>query len=113
VLYASLVVYLFAMLGLGLLIATYSATQQQAMSLSFFFINIFNLMSGVFTSVDSMPGWAQAIVETFPPSHFIKIMRMVVLKGSGISDITYHLAAMAVIGLVLNTWAVLNYRKTS
>jgi ABC-2 type transport system permease protein len=113
VLYSSLVVYLFAMLGLGLLIATYSATQMQAMSLSFFFINIFNLMSGVFTSVDSMPAWAQALVETFPPSHFIKIMRMVVLKGSGFADIAYHLAAMAVIGIVLNTWAVLNYRKTS
>ena len=113
VLYGSLVVYLFAMLGLGLLISTYSSTQMQAMSLSFFFINIFNMMSGVFSSVDSMPAWAQAIVVTFPPSHFIKIMRMVVLKGSGFSDIGYHLAAMAVIGLVLNTWAVLNYRKTS
>ncbi|HWK08055.1 MAG TPA: ABC transporter permease [Puia sp.] len=113
VLYGSLVVYLFAMLGLGLLVSTYSATQMQAMSLSFFFINIFNMMSGVFSSVDSMPAWAQAIVVTFPPSHFIKIMRMVVLKGSGFSDISYHLAAMAVIGLVLNTWAVLNYRKTS
>ena len=113
VLYASLIVYLFAMLGLGLLLATYSATQVQSMSLAFFFINIFNIMSGVFTAVDSMPGWAQAIVSTFPPSHFIKIMRMVVLKGSGFSDIAWPLTAMALIGLFLNTWAVLNYRKTS
>jgi len=37
----------------------------------------------------------------------------VVLKGSGFDDISYHLAAMFVIGLVFNTWAVLNYRKTS
>jgi len=113
VIYISLIDYLFAMLGLGLLLATYSATQMQAMSLSFFFINIFNMMSGAFTAVDSMPGWAQAIVQTFPPSHFIKIMRMVVLKGSGLSDITYGLAAMFVIGVVLNTWAILNYRKTA
>jgi ABC-2 type transport system permease protein len=113
VLYVSLVIYLFAMLGLGLLVATYSSTQMQAMSLSFFFIMIFNMMSGVFNSVDSMPGWAQALVETFPPSHFIKVMRMVVLKGSGFGDISYHLAAMAVIGIGLNSWAVLNYRKTS
>jgi len=113
VLYASLIVYLFAMLGLGLLVATYSDTQMQAMSLAFFFIMIFNMMSGVFNSVDSMPGWAQGLVETFPPSHFIKIMRMVVLKGSGFGDIAYHLGAMAIIGLVLNSWAVLNYRKTS
>jgi ABC-2 type transport system permease protein len=113
VLYTSLVIYLFAMLGLGLLLATYSNTQMQAMSLSFFFINIFNMMSGVFTSVDSMPGWAQAIVATFPPSHFIKIMRTVVLKGSGFSDIMPELWAMAGIGLFLNTWAILNYRKTA
>ncbi|HEV3327438.1 MAG TPA: ABC transporter permease [Puia sp.] len=113
VLYVSLVIYLFSMLGLGLLLATYSNTQMQAMSLSFFFINIFNMMSGVFTSVDSMPGWAQAIVATFPPSHFIKIMRTVVLKGSGFSDIMPQLWAMAAIGLFLNTWAVLNYRKTA
>jgi ABC-2 type transport system permease protein len=113
VLYSSLVVYLFSMLGMGLLLATYSTTQMQAMSLSFFFINIFNMMSGIFTAVDSMPKWAQAIVETFPPSHFIKIMRMVVLKGSGFNDIWYHLAAMAVLGLILNGWAVLNYHKTA
>ncbi len=113
VLYVSLLVYLFAMLGLGLLISTYSNTQMQAMSLAFFFINIFNMLSGIFTSIDSMPVWAQTIVETFPPSHFIKIMRMVVLKGSGLADITYHLGAMFVIGCVFNTWAILNYRKTS
>jgi ABC-2 type transport system permease protein len=113
VLYGSLVVYLLAMLGLGLLLATYSNTQQQAMSLSFFFINIFNMMSGVFTAVDSMPGWAQAIVSTFPPSHFIKIMRMVVLKGSGFRDILPELLWLAGIGLFLNIWAVVNYRKTA
>ncbi|HEY4209552.1 MAG TPA: ABC transporter permease [Puia sp.] len=113
VLYVSLIDYLFAMLGLGLLLATYSGTQMQAMSLSFFFINIFNMMSGAFTAVDSMPAWAQAIVQTFPPTHFIKITRTVVLKGSGLGDITYELGAMFVIGLVLNTWAVLNYRKTA
>ena len=113
VLYASLVVYLFSMLGLGLLIATYCGTQQQAMSLSFFFINIFNMMSGVFTAVDSMPDWAKVIVAAFPPSHFIKIMRAVVLKGSGFGDILPWLGALGIIGIVLNGWAVLNYRKTA
>lgn len=113
VLYLSLADYLFAMLGLGLLLATYSGTQQQAMSLSFFFINIFNMMSGAFTAVDSMPGWAQAIVSTFPPYHFIRIMRMVMLKGSGVPDILPELGAMFAIGVVLNVWAIVNYRKTA
>lgn len=112
-LYGALLVYLFAMLGLGLLISTYSETQQQAMSLSFFFINIFNMMSGLFTSVDSMPNWAQGIIQAFPVSHFIKIMRMVVIKGSDFSDISGHVLAMFLIGLILNSWAIINYRKTS
>ena len=112
VLYVSLIVYLFTMLGLGLLVSTYSNTQQQALSLSFFFINIFNMLSGTFNSVDSMPQWAKILVQTFPPSHFIRITRMVILKGSGLSDITYHLVAIFLIGVVFNTWAILNYRKT-
>ncbi|MFN8285036.1 MAG: ABC transporter permease [Chitinophagales bacterium] len=112
VLYISLVVYLFTMLGLGLLISTYSNTQQQALSIAFFFINIFNMLSGTFNSVDSMPNWAKMLVQGFPPSHFIKITRMVILKGSGLSDISYHLFAIFLIGVVFNTWAILNYRKT-
>lgn len=112
VLYIALIVYLFTMLGMGLLISTYSGTQQQAMSLAFFFINIFNILSGSFNSVDSMPNWAKILVEFFPPSHFIKIMRMVTLKGSGLADISYHLFVLFLIGTVLNVWAVLNYRKT-
>jgi ABC-2 type transport system permease protein len=113
VLYTALITYLFTMLGMGLLISTYSNTQQQAMSLAFFFINIFNILSGTFNSVDSMPDWAKTLVEFFPPSHFIKIMRMVVLKGSGLSDIFYHLTCIFLIGVVFNTWAIFNYRKTA
>jgi len=112
VLYISLIIYLFAMLGMGLLISTYSETQQQAMSLSFFFTMIFNMMSGMFTSLDSMPAWARFVSNFFPPSHFIKIMRMVVMKGSGLGDIQSDLLWMFGIGMFLTTWAVLNYRKT-
>jgi ABC-type multidrug transport system permease subunit len=54
-LYAFLAIYLGALLGIGLIISTYSSTQQQAMSLAFFCIMIFLLMSGLFTSIDSMP----------------------------------------------------------
>jgi len=113
VLYAFLSVYLVAMLGFGLLISTYADTQQQAMSIAFFFIMIFNLMSGLFTPIDSMPGWAQMITRLFPISYFIDVVRMIILKGSGFSDITHHIIAVLIIGIVLNTWAVWNYRKTS
>jgi len=112
-LYLFLEVFLFAILGFGLLISTYTETQQQANSLMFLFMMIFNMMSGLYTPIDSMPGWAQFITHLFPINYFIDVMRMVVIKGSGIHDILHHIWAVLVIGLVLNTWAVLNYRKTS
>lgn len=110
-LYAFLSVYLLAVLGMGLLISTYAETQQQSMSLSFFFIMIFNLLSGLYTSIDSMPGWAQVITWFNPLSYFIEVMRMVVLKGSGFHDIQNHLLIIFCFAIVLNTWAILNYRK--
>ena len=58
-------------LGFGLLISTYAETQQQAQSLTFFFVMIFNLMSGLFTPIDSMPEWAQWITWLIPISYFI------------------------------------------
>ncbi|MBI2968883.1 MAG: ABC transporter permease [Bacteroidetes bacterium] len=110
-LYLFLSVYLLAVLGLGLLISTYSSTQQQAMSLAFFFIMIFNMMSGLFTPIESMPQWAIVIARLNPLSYFIDVMRMVVLKGSGFQDVTTHLLAVCGFAVVFNVWAVLNYRK--
>jgi len=112
-LYLFLGVYLFALLGFGLLISTYSDTQQQANSLMFFFIMIFNLMGGLFTPIDSMPGWAQVITKIIPISYFIDVMRMIVLKGSGFQHIIYHIGIVFGMGVILNGWAILNYKKTS
>jgi ABC-2 type transport system permease protein len=111
--YVFLAVYLLAILGFGLLISTFSETQQQAMSVSFFFVMIFNLLSGLYTPIESMPRWAQIIDYINPLRYFIEVMRMVVLKGSGLSDITHQLTMVIIFGVVLNVWAVFNYRKTS
>jgi ABC-2 type transport system permease protein len=70
-------------------------------------------MSGLFTSIDSMPNWAKIITDFIPVTYFIEVMRMIVLKGSGLADVKYHLLAVFGLGVVLNIWAVLNYRKTS
>jgi ABC-2 type transport system permease protein len=113
VLYGFLSIYLIALLGIGLLISTYSSTQQQAMSLAFFMMMIFLLMSGLFTSVDSMPEWAQWIARFNPVTYFIEVMRMIVLKGSGASDIRHHFLVISMMAVFFNTWAILNYRKTS
>jgi len=106
-------VYLFAVLGLGLLISTYADNQQQAMLISFFLMMIFILLGGLYTSIDSMPGWAQAITKANPVSYFIEVIRMVVLKGSSLADIKYQLLTILGFAVVLNGWAVVNYHKRS
>ncbi len=104
-------VYLLAVLGLGLLISTYTSTQQQAMLISFFMMMIFILLGGLYTSIDSMPQWAQMITKANPVSYFIEVMRMVVLKGSGFADIRNQLLIVFGFAILLNGWAVLSYRK--
>lgn len=111
-LYGYLSLYLVAVLGLGLLISTYSQTQQQAMSIAFFFMMIFALMSGLFTPIESMPKWAATLTQFSPITYFIKVMRMIVLKGSGFKDIQYHIVIMSGFAILLNVWAILNYKKT-
>jgi ABC-2 type transport system permease protein len=98
---------------MGLLISTFASTQQQAMLISFFLMMIFILMGGLYTSIDSMPVWAQWITRFNPVSYFIEVMRMVVLKGSSLSDIKNHILIMLGFAIGLNTWAVISYRKRS
>lgn len=112
-LYAYLSIYLIALLGLGLLISTFAETQQQAMSIAFFFIMIFMLMSGLFTSIDSMPTWAYYIAKCIPVTYFIEVVRMIILKGSGFTDIKYHFLIMIGFTILLNGLAIWNYKKTS
>jgi len=109
--YVFAAVYLLAVLGLGLLISTYADSQQQAMLISFFLMMIFVLMSGLYTSIDSMPDWAKAVTKANPVSYFIQVVRMVVLKGSGLADIKYQLLTIGGFAFVLNGWAILNYHK--
>lgn len=105
-------VYLLVMLGLGLLISTFTETQQQAMFITWFFLIICILMSGLFTPIESMPPWAQRIAQFNPVAYFVKVMRMVMLKGSGWADIRLDLALMVLFAAGLNAVAIWNYRKT-
>jgi ABC-2 type transport system permease protein len=111
--YVFAAVFLLAVLGLGLLVSTMANTQQQAMLLSFFLMMIFILLGGLYTSIDSMPGWAQAFTKINPVSYFIEVMRMVVLKGSTLYDVRFHLASVFAFAVVLNSLAVWNYKKRS
>ncbi|MCD8172506.1 MAG: ABC transporter permease [Alistipes sp.] len=109
-LYAS--VYILVVSGLGLVISNYSDTMQQAMFVMFFFVLILILLSGLFTPVTSMPGWAQLIAKVNPLSYFIQAMRSVYLKGSGIGQLLPQLVALSVFALAFNLWAILSYRKS-
>lgn len=113
VVYVFAALYLLAVLGLGLLVSTFTSNQQQAMLISFFLMMIFILLGGLYTSIDSMPVWAQWITKVNPVAYFIEVMRMVVLKGSGLADISRHILVMSTFAVVLNGWAVYNYRKRS
>jgi ABC-2 type transport system permease protein len=111
VIYAFSSIYMLAILGLGLLVSTYVQTQQQAMLISFFLMMVFILLGGLYTSIESMPQWAQYIAAVNPVTYFIEVMRMVFLKGSSLSDISRHLGIIALFALVMNTWAVVSYKK--
>jgi ABC-2 type transport system permease protein len=108
--YVFAAVYLLAVLGLGLLISTFTSTQQQAMLISFFMMMVFILLGGLYTSIDSMPAWAQFIARINPVSYFIEVMRMVVLKGSNLGDIKNHLLVVLGFAVFFNGW-VISYRK--
>ena len=104
---------IIVMAGLGLLISNYSSNAQQAMFVIWFFAVIFMLMSGIFTPIASMPGWAQAITYLNPMRYYADAMRSVFLKGSSPLDIWYDAAGLASIGAAMVCWAIASYRKSS
>jgi len=106
-------IYLFAILGFGLLISTVSNNQQQAMFITWFFLIIFILLSGLFTGVENMPRWAQILTYFNPVKYFIEVIRMVMLKGSGFTHIKEHFLIISIFAIILNTLAVMNYRKVN
>ncbi|MEQ9065015.1 MAG: ABC transporter permease [Vicingaceae bacterium] len=110
-LFAFTAIYMIVMLGFGLLISTFTNTQQQAMFISWFFLVVFILMGGLFTAIENMPLWAQNITWFNPVSYYIEVLRLVLLKGSSFNDISRHFLIMTVMALTVNTVAVLKYRK--
>ncbi|HNW98787.1 MAG TPA: ABC transporter permease [Bacteroidales bacterium] len=104
-------IYLVVVLSLGLFVSTVNNTQQQAMFITWFFMVIFILMSGLFTPVESMPVWAQKINIINPVAYFIEVTRMVLLKGSGLIDIKRQLISISIYAVTAITIAVRRYRK--
>ncbi|HNR40783.1 MAG TPA: ABC transporter permease [Bacteroidales bacterium] len=106
-------IFMISVLGLALFISTFSSTQQQFMFVAFFFMIVFILMSGIFTPVESMPGWAQKFNLINPLTYLMRINRMVMLKGSAFGDISREICSMIVIAIAFTFIAVRRYRKTA
>ena len=70
-------------------------------------------MSGLFTPIESMPGWARELTKLNPIAHFIEIMRRVLLKGAGFRDVQVQFWSLAVYGVVVLSLAVRQYRKVT
>jgi ABC-2 type transport system permease protein len=111
--YVAAGIYLMGILGLGLLVSTLTDTQQQAMFITWFFFVVFILLSGLFTPIDSMPGWAQTLTWFNPVAWFIDIMRRVLLAGAGAADIAGPLLVMVAFAAGMILLSVRRYRKST
>jgi ABC-2 type transport system permease protein len=105
-------VFIFANLMLGYLISTVARTQMQAMQMTFFVFLPSILLSGFMFPFRAMPFWAQAVGECIPITHFLRIVREIVLKGAGFPDIVTDLWQLALILVVLAAIALMRFRRT-
>ena len=109
---AGLGLFIMVNLSIGFLFSTLARSQMQAMQMAFFFFLPSILLSGFMFPFAGMPGWAQSLGQILPNTHFIRVIRAVMLKGAGLNDVTEPLLALAAILAVVATLAVLRYRRT-
>ena len=110
-------VYVLAMLlamffsSFGLIVSNYSETMQQAVFVTWFFVMIIMLLSGLFTPTRSMPDWAYTSTYINPMHYFIDAIRTVFIRGGGFREVAYQVFALLGIGIVMSLWAVQSYKK--
>ncbi|HYG69341.1 MAG TPA: ABC transporter permease [Anaeromyxobacteraceae bacterium] len=103
--------YLATTLGVGLLISTISASQQQAFLGGFLFVMPAILLSGVMTPIRAMPDWLRPITLLNPLRWYAEVMRAVLLRGAGFADLWLQLTALAVFGAGLLALATARFHK--
>ncbi len=109
---AAMMLYIAALLALGFAISTVATNQLQAMQMTFFFFLPSMLLSGFMFPFRGMPGWAQWLGEVFPLTHFLRIVRGVLLKGNDARQIAPHLWPLAAFLVAVAVIALLRYRRT-
>jgi ABC-2 type transport system permease protein len=107
-----LVVFIAANLSVGFTFSTIAKNQLQAMQMTFFFFLPSMLLSGFMFPFRGMPNWAQAIGEILPLTHFLRIVRGILLKGNGINEIAPEVWPIGLFMLVAGAVALARYRQT-
>ena len=110
-LYLAAVVFIAATLTLGLLVSTLARTQFQAMQLSIFLFLPSILLSGFMFPFDGMPILAQRIAEVLPLTHFVRLVRGIILRGADLGELMPEIWALVVFFLVTMTLAILRFSK--
>lgn len=105
-------VFVLALVILGYLISTVSRTQMQAMQLTFFFFLPSLLLSGFMFPYRGMPIWAQYLGEIFPLTHFLRLIRAIMLKGADAITVSGPLIALSGFVFVLSVLSLLRFRRT-
>jgi ABC-2 type transport system permease protein len=109
---ATMMLYIAALLALGYAISTLAANQLQAMQMTFFFFLPTMLLSGFMFPFRGMPEWAQWLGELFPATHFLRIVRGILLKGNDAPDVLPHVWPIALFMLGVSAIAIWRYRQT-
>jgi ABC-2 type transport system permease protein len=109
---AGVFVFVLALVILGYLLSTVSRTQMQAMQLTFFFFLPSLLLSGFMFPYRGMPAWAQVIGEIFPLTHFLRLIRAVMLKGADFSAVACPFFALVLFAFGLAVLALFRFRRT-
>ncbi len=104
------VLYLCSTLGVGLLVSTVSATQQQSFLGGFLFVLPAALLSGIMTPIRAMPDWLQACTWLNPLRFYAELMRGVLLRGSGLADSWVQLLVLAAYGSIILGLATARFR---
>jgi ABC-2 type transport system permease protein len=107
-----LVLFMAANLAVGFTFSTLAKNQMQAMQMTFFFFLPSMLLSGFMFPFRGMPEWAQWLGEILPLTHFLRVVRGILLKGNGTAEIAPELWPMALFLLVAAVVALKRYRET-
>ncbi len=108
----ALVVFIAANLAVGFTFSTIAKNQLQAMQLTFFFFLPSMLLSGFMFPFRGMPVWAQWIGEALPLTHFLRVVRGIMLKGNGLAEIASNMWPIALFMLIAGVVALKRYRQT-